>query len=62
MSDIEFHQTRMGQRFYESTMPALVRELIRLNGNIERLLAVVAGDAKVDTDAPPADEKPEEHR
>lgn len=60
MSDVQFHQTRMGQRFYESTMPDLVRELTRLNGNIERLLAVVEGDAKVETEAPVAGALPEE--
>jgi len=27
----------MGHRFYESTMPSLVRELARLNENLERL-------------------------
>lgn len=37
MSDTLFHQTRMGLAFYESTMPALVRELTRLNQNLERL-------------------------
>jgi hypothetical protein len=30
----------MGQRFFESTMPSLVRELKRLNDNVERLVAV----------------------
>ena len=39
MSD--FFRTQMGHRFYESTMPSLVRELARLNANLERLLAVV---------------------
>jgi hypothetical protein len=39
MSD--FFRTQMGHRFYESTMPSLVRELARLNTNLERLLAVV---------------------
>jgi len=34
----EFHETRMGMRFYESTVPALVRELQRLNENLERLI------------------------
>ena len=37
----EFFRTQMGHRFYESTMPSLVRELARLNANLERLLAVV---------------------
>lgn len=63
MSDTLFHQTRMGQRFYESTVPDLVRELARLNGNIERLLVVVEGDAKVDaTEAALPDATPREGR
>jgi hypothetical protein len=48
MSDTPFHQTRMGHTFYEATVPALVRELARLNTNLERLLAVVEGEAKAD--------------
>jgi len=38
MSDTPFYRTVMGQRFYEGTAPALVRELARLNANLERLL------------------------
>jgi len=41
MSDIPFYRTQMGHRFYEATVPSLVRELARLNDNLERLLAVV---------------------
>lgn len=37
MSD-DFFRTRMGHTFYESTMPSLVRELARLNDNLERLV------------------------
>lgn len=57
----DFFRTPMGQRFYEATMPSLVRELARLNQNIERLLAVVE---KGTQPAPPApeDAKPEEPR
>lgn len=33
----EFFQTKMGHIFYEGTVPALVRELKRLNDNLERL-------------------------
>ncbi|WP_141620342.1 hypothetical protein [Myxococcus sp. AB036A] len=40
MSGPAFFQTYMGQRFYESTVPGLVRELKRLNDNMERLVAV----------------------
>jgi hypothetical protein len=32
----EFHQTRMGQQFYDRTVPELVRQLQRLNENLER--------------------------
>ncbi len=37
----DFFRTRMGHTFFESTMPSLVRELGRLNDNLERLVAVV---------------------
>ena len=38
MSDIDFHRTIMGHRFYEGTMPELVRQLTRLNSLLERLV------------------------
>ena len=41
----EFFRPQKGHRFYESTMPSLVRELARLNENLERLLAAVERDA-----------------
>ena len=62
MSDTPFHHTRMGHTFYEGTMPSLVRELRRLNDNIERMLAITERDAKVEADAPPASASPEERR
>ena len=37
MSEPKFFQTRMGARFYEHTMPELVRQLERLNEVLERL-------------------------
>ena len=37
----EFYLTRMGHRFYEHTMPALVAELAKLNANLERLATAV---------------------
>jgi len=49
----EFHETRMGQRFLCRTMPDLVEQIARLNDNLERLVAVVAGDAKVREPASP---------
>ena len=41
MPEIQFFQTRMGQRFYESTMPELVRQLTRLNDLLERIAAKI---------------------
>jgi len=38
---MEFFQTKMGHAFYEGTVPALVRELRRLNDNIERGLTLM---------------------
>ncbi|HVW29252.1 MAG TPA: hypothetical protein VHC69_27990 [Polyangiaceae bacterium] len=40
MSD-DFFKTRMGHRFYESTMPQLVEQLARLNTNMEALIALL---------------------
>lgn len=41
MSEVPFHLTLMGRRFYEATMPALVEAIERLNRNLERLGAAV---------------------
>lgn len=51
MSGVPFHATRMGARFYEGTMPDLVRELERLNRNLERALELIEprDEAKVTT-------------
>ena len=38
MTDVPFHATRMGQRYYEHVAPELVRQLSRLNENLERLI------------------------
>jgi len=43
MSD-EFFRTRMGQRFYEATMPKIADQLERLNANIEALVAAQRED------------------
>jgi len=32
----EFHETKMGRDFYDRTVPELVRQLTRLNQNLER--------------------------
>ncbi len=34
----EFYKTRMGHQFYERTMPALVKQLERLNDILDRLV------------------------
>ena len=33
----EFFQTRMGRTYFEHTVPELVRQLERLNDNLERI-------------------------
>jgi len=37
----KFFETRMGQKFYESTMPTIAKELKRLNDLLERLVVIV---------------------
>lgn len=37
---LQFFQTVMGKAFYEGTMPSLVREISRLNNNLEKLTAL----------------------
>ena len=36
----EFHDTRMGQKFFEWTIPELVHQLKRLNEHLEKLIAI----------------------
>ncbi len=38
MSETPFFKTRMGHQFYDRTMPALVKQLERLNELLERLV------------------------
>lgn len=52
MSNVPFHATVMGHRFYQATMPELVRELARLNKNLERILAVLELPKGGDSGAP----------
>ena len=59
MSDVPFYRTQMGHRFYESTAPSLVRELARLNDNLERLVELEERDARP-VEAEPPIESPEE--
>jgi hypothetical protein len=39
MTDTPFHQTAMGRDFYERTIPALVREISRLNDLLAKVVA-----------------------
>ena len=45
MTDVPFHLTLMGRRYYEATLPALVAAIERLNENIERIASGIAGAA-----------------
>ena len=51
MSEPKFFQTRMGQRFYEHTMPELVRQVTTLNELLERLVAAQEQRKNDDADA-----------
>jgi hypothetical protein len=62
MSDVPFYRTQMGHRFYESTVPSLVRELARLSDNLERLLKIVEHDARAQGQRPEPDVRKEEPR
>jgi hypothetical protein len=56
----DFHATRMGQRFFESTVPRIADELARLNRNLEALVALLeqrgGGSPLGDADAQTAHE------
>lgn len=45
MSYPPFHSTRMGQQFFDATLPSLLRELVRLNQNIEHLVDALRSGA-----------------
>lgn len=47
MPDVQFFQTAMGRTFFDHTMPTLVKELKRLNENMEALAATMK-ETKVD--------------
>ena len=50
MSEPKFFQTRMGQQFFERTMPELVRQIARLNELLERLVDRKEAGANEDGD------------
>lgn len=56
----DFFRTRMGQTFYEATMPSLVRELARLNQSLERIVALTEKRGVKPAEPPPAAITPEE--
>ena len=41
MSDIPFHLTVQGKRFFEGTLPALIAELARLNELLAKVVAEI---------------------
>lgn len=57
---IEFFRTPMGQRFFEGTIPSLVRELARLNQNLERLVTLAEERSEAAAEPAPAATAPEE--
>ena len=61
MTDVPFHATRMGLRFYEHTVPELARQLSRLNDNLERLTEAAEPTEKTD-DCDNDDREEDPHR
>jgi hypothetical protein len=58
VSEIQFFQTAMGRQFIERTVPELVRELTKLNANLERLAAAME---RPPDPLPPAEPKHPSH-
>jgi len=52
MAGVDFFQTRMGQRFYEATMPKIADQLERLNTNLEALVAELSRSPRSATETP----------
>ncbi len=57
----DFFRTRMGQRFFEATMPKIADQLERLNANLEALVAELRKQGEAPPSAgsqqPPAESK-----
>ena len=53
----EFYETRMGRTYFEHTVPELVRQLERLNENMERITTIKGDpdDHDDDEEAEPQD-------
>ena len=47
MTDVPFHQTRLGATFFGHTLPELVRQAERLNENLERLIEVARDEKQL---------------
>ena len=56
MTDVPFHLTVRGRRFYEAQLPKLIAAIERLNDNLERIGPVIAGVA--DSELPPGAQTP----
>jgi hypothetical protein len=56
MSDVPFHRTQMGHRFYDHTVPELARNVGRVADLLERLIVVLERGSEaraVDAKEPP---------
>jgi hypothetical protein len=56
----DFHATAMGRRYYESTVPGLVRQLERIADALERLDLLTPKPDKGDDHDDDRDQDPEE--
>ena len=57
----EFFETRMGHAFYEHTVPELVRQITRLNVNLERLVEAVARNPETTRSSKHTDDHENDH-
>lgn len=48
MNDIPFYKTAMGRDFFDRNVPRLIKELERLNTNLEKLLKQTEQKEKTD--------------
>ncbi len=59
MSEVPFYLTRMGARFYEHTVPELVKQITRLADALERIADTGSvDDERADEPETPDKEKP----
>jgi hypothetical protein len=63
MTDMPFHRTRLGLNFFERHVPALLREVTRLNDTLEHLVRALERSTDVlrssqrPSDAPKSEER-----